>query len=153
MNLADAGPRTQALIGSLTVIAFAVQGILWGNALINFYLARYREQKLEEDAAAVMSMQAVGILSRLVLYSIVLLLALENLLVQALTQSGGAVRDDSSARVNVGLVGMFCRQPGAGLDEDLRAEGGKFLHKFRGQRGARLRSGFHGGKYAHSSIG
>ncbi len=79
VNLADAGPRTQALIGSLTVIAFAVQGILWGNALINFYLARYREQKLEEDAAAVMSMQAVGILSRLVLYSIVLLLALENL--------------------------------------------------------------------------
>lgn len=79
IQLADAGPRVTATIYAITVIAFAVQGILWANGLVSLYTDRYREQKLAADASAVTTMEALSLVSRIVIYSIIVLLALENL--------------------------------------------------------------------------
>ena len=59
-------------------LVLLVQVVLWGNRLITVWIERYRAQKLEQDAAAVTSMQAVGFLGRMMLWAVVLLLALDN---------------------------------------------------------------------------
>ncbi|SHK97034.1 mechanosensitive ion channel family protein [Rhodothermus profundi] len=64
--------------GRIAFVLLLLQVIRWGNGLITFYVERYRKQKLEEDPAAVMSMQALGFIGRLVLWTLVLLVALDN---------------------------------------------------------------------------
>ncbi len=74
-------PLTESVARYITRIVFLVlmvQVISWGNHLISDWVRRYRERKLETDAAAVTTMQAVGFVARLVLYAVVLLVALEN---------------------------------------------------------------------------
>lgn len=74
-------PLTDRMAHYISRIAFLVlmiQVISWGNQLISDWIARYKEQRLEEDAAAVTSMQAVGFIVRLLLYATVLLIALDN---------------------------------------------------------------------------
>lgn len=68
----------QRNIGRVTFLAFLIQLVFWGNRLITVWIETYRERKLEEDAAAVTTMQAIGILGRMVLWVIVVLLALDN---------------------------------------------------------------------------
>ncbi|BBM69098.1 mechanosensitive ion channel family protein [Rhodothermus marinus] len=64
--------------GRIAFVLLLLQLIRWGSGLITFYVERYRQQKLEEDPAAVTSMQALGFIGRLVLWTIVLLVALDN---------------------------------------------------------------------------
>lgn len=64
--------------GRIAFVLLLLQVIRWGNGLITFYVERYRQQKLEKDPAAVMSMQALGFIGRLVLWTLVLLVALDN---------------------------------------------------------------------------
>ncbi len=64
--------------GRIAFVLLLLQVIRWGSGLITFYVERYRQQKLEEDPAAVMSMQALGFIGRLVLWTLVLLVALDN---------------------------------------------------------------------------
>ncbi len=74
-------PLTEAVTTHISRLAFLVlmvQVISWGNHLISDWVTRYKERKLETDAAAVTTMQAVGFVARLVLYTIILLVALEN---------------------------------------------------------------------------
>lgn len=74
-------PVTEAATTYISRAAFLLlllQVISWGNHLITDWVARYRERKLETDAAAVTTMQAVGFVARLLLYAIVILVALEN---------------------------------------------------------------------------
>ncbi len=74
-------PVTRTAVVYISRAAFLlllVQVISWGNHLISDWLRRYRERKLETDAAAVTTMQAGGFIARLVLYAIILLVALEN---------------------------------------------------------------------------
>lgn len=74
-------PLTEGMANYIARIAFLVlliQVISWGNQLISDWIARYKERRLEEDAAAVTSMQAVGFLVRLLLYASVVLIALDN---------------------------------------------------------------------------
>lgn len=66
-------------ISRLAFLVLMIQVISWGNHLISDWVTRYRERKLETDAAAVTTMQAVGFVARLVMYGIVLLVALDNL--------------------------------------------------------------------------
>ncbi len=64
--------------GRVAFVLLLLQLIRWGSGLITFYVERYRQQKLEEDPAAVTSTQALGFIGRLVLWTIVLLVALDN---------------------------------------------------------------------------
>ncbi len=65
-------------ISRIAFVVLLLQVISWGNQLITDWIGRYKERKLEEDAAAVTSMQAVGFIVRLLLYSVVVLIALDN---------------------------------------------------------------------------
>ena len=74
-------PLTNAMATYISRVAFIlllIQVISWGNQLISDWILRYREQKLEVDAAAVTSMQAVGFIARLLLYTAIILIALDN---------------------------------------------------------------------------
>lgn len=74
-------PLTESMGRYISRIAFLVllvQVISWGNQLITDWIDRYKERKLEEDAAAVTSMQAVGFVVRLLLYAAIILVALDN---------------------------------------------------------------------------
>ena len=59
--------------------ALLIQGAIWGDALINFWLKDYRDQHGEEDADRVTTVGAVGFVIRLCLYALVVLLALDNI--------------------------------------------------------------------------
>jgi small-conductance mechanosensitive channel len=67
------------LIRSITIVAFLLQGAIWGNGLIELWVNRYIREKLVEDAAKATTITALGFISKLVLWSIILLLALDNL--------------------------------------------------------------------------
>ncbi len=61
----------------IAMIAFIVQAGIWLSSGLMFWLKRYRDS--EEDAASIMTMNAIGFLARLAIWSIVLLLVLANL--------------------------------------------------------------------------
>ncbi|MEX2467235.1 MAG: mechanosensitive ion channel family protein [Gemmatimonadota bacterium] len=72
-------PRLESVLEHLTVIALLVQAGIWMSAGIRNWIAITREERAAEDAAAVMTMNVIGIAVRIVLWSMILLLALDNL--------------------------------------------------------------------------
>ncbi len=78
-NALELPARIRAILTSLTVIAFLVQGGMWLNSAIGQWLQNYRLERQQQDAASVMTMNALGIVTRIALWSLVLLLALDNL--------------------------------------------------------------------------
>ena len=71
--------RLTSFVQHLAVIAFLVQAGLWISAGIQQWIEVHREERAAEDAAAVMTMNVIGIAVRITLWSMVLLLALDNL--------------------------------------------------------------------------
>jgi len=67
------------VVQSLVIIAVLVQGALCGNVLVSCVIEHYSRAKLEENAAAVTTMSALGFLAKVALWSIVLLLVMDNL--------------------------------------------------------------------------
>jgi small-conductance mechanosensitive channel len=78
-TLLDLSGTVRSILRSTTVIAFLVQAGLWASSGLMFWLQSYRKRQIEEDAASVMTMNAIGFIVRLALWSVVLLLALDNL--------------------------------------------------------------------------
>jgi len=72
------GSVTRVVRGA-TVILLLLQAALWGNQIITFFIKRYMERRMEEDAAAATSVSAMSFVGKLVLWSLILLLALDNL--------------------------------------------------------------------------
>lgn len=64
---------------ALAVTLLLIQLGLWGNALISRAVERYSEHNRETNAAAAGTARLLGVLGRLALYSIILLLILDNL--------------------------------------------------------------------------
>lgn len=77
LALALPGSIRQAVFSAVAV-AFVVQGGLWINAIILFWLRRYIEQRKRTDPASAATVNAAGFVTRLVLWSVVLLLVLDN---------------------------------------------------------------------------
>jgi small-conductance mechanosensitive channel len=67
------------LIQAVLVVGVVLQLALWGNAIISSLLATAISRRLGEDAAAATSLSALGFVARLVLWSVLFLLALDNL--------------------------------------------------------------------------
>jgi len=67
------------VLGGAMVIALLIQLALWGNAVISFWITRYMQSRMKEDAAAATTIGALRFLAKLVLWTVVLLLALDNL--------------------------------------------------------------------------
>jgi small-conductance mechanosensitive channel len=71
--------RIDALLETAVVIAVLIQFAIWLNKGVTQWLRTYTDRNIESDAAAVTTMRAVVFLARLAAWSIVLLLALDNL--------------------------------------------------------------------------
>lgn len=77
LNLPPAASRG---VGVLAVIALLIQSATWGNRLITYWVNREIKQKLEaeRDAATATTLNAVAFLGKIALWTVVLLLALDN---------------------------------------------------------------------------
>jgi small-conductance mechanosensitive channel len=65
-------------LGTIVLIALLFQAALWGNAIISFWIRRYKEEHLGDDAASVTTANALSFVARLVLFALVVVLALDN---------------------------------------------------------------------------
>jgi small-conductance mechanosensitive channel len=73
-------PETaRQILSKLTVLAFLLQFAIWGNGLFECWQEQIQRKKKEEDTASLATYSAIRFLVRLVLWTIVLLLALDNL--------------------------------------------------------------------------
>jgi len=71
--------RVMEVLWQVTIVATLLQVGIWLSDMLMSWLQHYREERIEEDAANVMTMNALGILGRIVLWSTVVLVALDNL--------------------------------------------------------------------------
>ncbi len=62
----------------LLTLASLLQAGRWITGLITLWIARYRKEKLAADASAVTSMQALGVLAQLAVWSVIALMFLSN---------------------------------------------------------------------------
>lgn len=71
--------QAETALQMIGVVVVVVQAALWGNVIINTVIRRQISIRLEDDAATATTINALGFLSRLAFYSILVLLALANL--------------------------------------------------------------------------
>jgi small-conductance mechanosensitive channel len=71
--------RIRGIIQSVTIIALLVQGGIWAATVMTSLLDHYRQRQLEKEPASVTALNAVGFLGKLALWSVITLLALDNL--------------------------------------------------------------------------
>lgn len=71
-------PAVHRIVATIFVLGLLLQVGFWGNALIGFWLNRMVKRRMAEDAASATTMSALGFLSRLILWSVVLLVGLDN---------------------------------------------------------------------------
>ncbi|MFQ5707362.1 MAG: mechanosensitive ion channel family protein [bacterium] len=71
--------KVSSILRNLLIIGFLVQAVIWGNSVIDFFIRRYKKERLEKDAASVTTITALGFVAKLVLWAIMLLIALDNL--------------------------------------------------------------------------
>jgi small-conductance mechanosensitive channel len=64
---------------SIAAITLLIQGGIWMNSLLLFWLGQDRERRSKSDPASVAAVNALGFVGRLALWAIVLLLVLDNL--------------------------------------------------------------------------
>jgi small-conductance mechanosensitive channel len=72
-------PKATRLINSVVVIALLAQAAIWATELLSYWITRYERQKKEEDPSSVTVITALGFIGKIVLWSIILLIALANL--------------------------------------------------------------------------
>ncbi len=69
----------RSLLSSLLVISLLIQTGIWGVLFITVFLESYRKRAQEKNPAAITSINVIGIISKFILWSSILLLALSNL--------------------------------------------------------------------------
>jgi len=72
-------PEADEWIRKILVVGLLIQGALWSTGVVNFLLARHRRKHVEEDPSLATTLGAVGIVARGVVWSLFLLLILQNL--------------------------------------------------------------------------
>lgn len=71
-------PRVSSTLETVAIIALLVQAGIWVSAGVSAWIEHEKEVRSEEDAAAAMGLNILKVAARLVVWSAVLLLALEN---------------------------------------------------------------------------
>ena len=71
--------RTQSFIHNLFVIALLIQAGIWLGVITLTTLEQHRQRALKKNPAAATTINAMGFLSRILIWSVVLLVALDNL--------------------------------------------------------------------------
>ncbi len=77
--------NVQFWFAKITMLAVLMQLTIWGNSLITYSLQQYQEENIEKDAGQVTTFRALSFVAKLVLFSVMLLLALDNLGVEITT--------------------------------------------------------------------
>ncbi|NTU84699.1 MAG: mechanosensitive ion channel family protein [Chloroflexales bacterium] len=72
-------PEARLPMRSGAIILLLLQIGIWGNALLGRWVARYDERNRETNAAGVGTARLISVVARIALYSVVLLLILDNL--------------------------------------------------------------------------
>lgn len=71
-------PEGHDALKKVLMLAFFLQVALWGNTLITHWIQGYARRMLAQDAVTATTVSALGVLGRLVMWSLVGLLALQN---------------------------------------------------------------------------
>jgi small-conductance mechanosensitive channel len=71
--------RLTVVVERITALALVVQGGWWAIAAVTAWLEAYRRRQLATDAAAATTIGALGFVARLVVWSLVVVLSLDNL--------------------------------------------------------------------------
>jgi len=66
------------LRNTVMVVALLLQGAIWGSALLNHLVSQVVRRQIEKDAAVATTVSMLGFLGKLVLWSLALLLVLQN---------------------------------------------------------------------------
>ncbi|NJC95466.1 MAG: mechanosensitive ion channel protein MscS [Anaerolineales bacterium] len=69
---------TDYWLGRIAFFAVLIQIAIWGNELVTGLIQRYQEEHLDDEAGNVTTLRAASFLIKLALFSIILLLALDN---------------------------------------------------------------------------
>jgi len=67
------------LVRRVAAVAFIVQSGFWGIAALSGWLTDYKRKRMEDDPAAATTVGAIGFVGKLLLWTVVLLLSLDNL--------------------------------------------------------------------------
>jgi small-conductance mechanosensitive channel len=67
------------IINKSFFLVFLIQTAIWGNALISFYIKSYTDKKKEVNASATTTMSTLSFIGKLLLYTALVLIGLDNL--------------------------------------------------------------------------
>ncbi len=82
-------PKVMSIVRIVVTVAIALQVALWLNAMIGAYLGYLNKKKREQDPASVSIFGALSFFARVALWSIILLIALDNLGIDITTLIAG----------------------------------------------------------------
>jgi len=71
--------RLHDVVQTLAILGLLLQSALWGSTLLKFAIEHYMKQQRESDPALATTISAMSLVGNLVLWSVVLLLALDNM--------------------------------------------------------------------------
>jgi len=72
-------PKAERAVGAVAIVAFLIQFALWGHCAITFWIGHILQSRRGTDGAGIVTVSALGFTVRLVLWSMVALMVLENL--------------------------------------------------------------------------
>jgi len=71
--------KLSEILKIIVVLSLIFQAALWGNSLINWWVENYKKRKMEKDPAEATAIGALGFVSKLSLWALVALWALDNM--------------------------------------------------------------------------
>jgi small-conductance mechanosensitive channel len=71
-------PRIETLVGRVAAVVILLQLGIWCSSGLAFWLERYTARELDSDRGAATTVSAIGFVARLVIWSVLLLVALDN---------------------------------------------------------------------------
>lgn len=71
--------KTRVVINTALIVVLIIQAGLWASAALRVSVEEYRKQQLEKDPASVTTLNIINFIGKIIIWSIVLLLVLDNL--------------------------------------------------------------------------
>ena len=81
--------KVKIVLGKMIIICLLLQGAIWGNSIILYWVDRYRKQRIEDDSHSVTTFSALGFALRVLLWLVIILLTLDNLEIDITTLVAG----------------------------------------------------------------
>ncbi len=72
-------PKVEGAIHSIIVVVLLAQAAIWGSTAVTLWIVNYTSRKADMDASSATTVAMIGYIAKLVLWSLALLLALDNL--------------------------------------------------------------------------